>query len=313
MSWFAWLVLAVLGALVIVWAVRYRRLGLSAVPRAVGRDFLDLLKWIKNWWSVAAIIVALVCCLLLAINLFADADAFLSANADRPLLVGAVTYLPLVILILVILAGRLRVSRLTPSLSGRLVRYGAIAVVSLWLLFVLPYVAVSNHFTTTSPDWKFWLQTVAGNWSPDSFPPLSAQPAEEQKTSSVSSANLSTSAKYQFTFSAIIAVLLNNALYLIIVTLLWRFTEARERIRKMLLRQAFDAFELASRNEMLRKFVGPTATSADVARANSLILEGLANARKEAVNIISATLGPEEARALEMAQNLELPRGVAAE
>jgi hypothetical protein len=41
-------------------------------------------------------------------------DAFLSANADRLLLVGAITYLPVVIL--VILAGRLRVSRLTTSL-----------------------------------------------------------------------------------------------------------------------------------------------------------------------------------------------------
>jgi hypothetical protein len=91
---------------------------------------------------------------------------------------------------------------------------------------------------TTTPGWKFWLQTGAGNWSPDYFPPFSQKslevaPARPAQTGSA----LSSWNQYAFALSASVAFWLNNATIIFLIGLVWRF--ARERSTAMKLKTAF--------------------------------------------------------------------------
>jgi hypothetical protein len=118
---------------------------------------------------------------------------------------------------------------------------GVTLVTAGWLIFGLPWV-VSNHFDLTGEYSKFWFQTVAGNWSPDGFPAFFDPGATPDRSARV----LSRAHQYWFTLSAIFASLLNNAMILLIIGLIWRLLSELRTI--MNLRQA-----LATKDQMIQQ------------------------------------------------------------
>ncbi|SRR6266478_6882917 len=48
-----------------------------------------------------------------------------------------------------------------------------VLILAIALLFGVPLLVCASGLDITGPSWKYWLQTLAGNWSPDSFPPFS--------------------------------------------------------------------------------------------------------------------------------------------
>lgn len=79
-------------------------------------------------------------------------------------------------------------------------------------------------------EWTFWLQTVSGNWSPD-HPPVS---------------------RWAYAFSAIVAVLLNNATLLAVISLIWRLAHLWRR--DMRVNQAFTARDQMNKQALYKKF-----------------------------------------------------------
>jgi hypothetical protein len=61
----------------------------------------------------------------------------------------------------------------------------------------------------TRGQWLYWFEVAAGNWSPQDKPPVS---------------------KWAFALSAVLAVLLNNALFITVVSFLWRIWRTRMQL-----------------------------------------------------------------------------------
>jgi hypothetical protein len=129
-----------------------------------------------------------------------------------------------------------------------------------WLIFGLPWV-LGDTFDLTGQGWRFWLQTLAGNWSPDGFPPFSDQGATPERSTPV----LSNPQRYWFVFSATVAVLLNNATIIIIIGLIWRLiTELRT---VMNLRQAFATKDQMIQQALIDEFSDDEETLSKIQRA----------------------------------------------
>jgi hypothetical protein len=129
--------------------------------------------------------------------------------------------------------------------------------------------------------WIFWLQTASGNWAPTPRPDFIA--------------------KRWFAVSASLAFFLNNSLYLAIIALIWQ--NARDRRKRMTLREALDAFEIAARAQLISRFADPAV---DIRDAVSKIDEGLAEGRKEVLPIIDGVWGPGAGKAWTKAQDREI-------
>ena len=77
------------------------------------------------------------------------------------------------------------------------------ALVVVFFLFDVPFL-IGRHITgITGQNWTYWLSTAAGNWSPP-----------DKKTAE--------GLGYWYPFSITVAILLNNTLYLVIITFVWR-------------------------------------------------------------------------------------------
>lgn len=110
------------------------------------------------------------------------------------------------------------------------------------LFLLMPALLALCGWDFTTAEWRFWLQTVAGNRSPDAYPPL-VSPEAGAETNSLTRL----SARYWYAFAAILAVLLNNGLIILLIGLVWRLSA---RVRKVLMnvKQA-----LATRDEMIEQ------------------------------------------------------------
>jgi hypothetical protein len=112
------------------------------------------------------------------------------------------------------------------------------ALIVSWIFSVLVFCSpflLNGVGDITAADWKFWLQTVAGNWSPDSFPPISS--GNPPTVTPQPGPTLNPSEQYLFALSAVIAFWLNNAIILAVIGFFWRL--ALERRTAMKLRTAF--------------------------------------------------------------------------
>jgi hypothetical protein len=111
-------------------------------------------------------------------------------------------------------------------------RFATIAVTALTivvLIFDVPFLLI--HFVDpTGPDWKYWLATISGNWSPDSFPGLPSGNLTPPQ-SSQSYHILSIGELYKFSLSASLAFWLNNAIIIVVSGLVWSLFA--ERIKQM--------------------------------------------------------------------------------
>jgi hypothetical protein len=112
-----------------------------------------------------------------------------------------------------------------------------------FIVFDLPYL-LNKATDITGPYWKYWLQTVAGNWSPEAFPPFSPKPKSpdtksEPDPSQATTAQtppaqtapaLSDADRYEFSLSAALAFWLNNAIIIVLIGLVWRISIERRRL-----------------------------------------------------------------------------------
>jgi hypothetical protein len=101
--------------------------------------------------------------------------------------------------------------------------------ISFFLLVDIPYL-IKDYPTLNSATGKYWLQTIAGNWSPPQdaangggLSPPQDQPSNSQTPEPVTS-------PYGYAFSVILAILLNNTLYAVIITLVWRIITDRSKL-----------------------------------------------------------------------------------
>jgi hypothetical protein len=140
-------------------------------------------------------------------------------------------------ILLIVLLQRLVVWYWTHSLAmwaifRRHCRAIALVIASLiFLIFDLPFLV--NHVAdATNSGWKFWLETLSGNWNPDNFPALAQITGSQPPTSP----NL-TADRYMYSLAASIALWLNNAVFLIVGGLIWELVS--ERGRAMNIMQAF--------------------------------------------------------------------------
>jgi len=115
------------------------------------------------------------------------------------------------------------------------------ALIISWIFLVLVFCSpflLNEVGDITAANWKFWLQTVAGNWSPDSFPSFFSKSSGNPSTvPSQLGPTLNPSEQYLFALSAVIAFWLNNAIILAVIGFFWRL--ALERRTAMKLRTAF--------------------------------------------------------------------------
>ena len=96
----------------------------------------------------------------------------------------------------------------------------------LFLLVDLPYL-IKGYPGLTSPMGKYWLQVVAGNWSPpqDAAASIGSSPRE---SAAVTQALVPTISAYGYAFSIVLAILLNNALYVAIIGITWTIATRRD-------------------------------------------------------------------------------------
>lgn len=124
----------------------------------------------------------------------------------------------------------------------------SVAIVCGVLFVVVPVTVNYMGWDTTTAEAKFWLQTIAGNWSPDSFAPFIHSNPNEARETGKSESGLSEGDRYWFSFSAVVAILLNNGTILVIFGLIWRLIITWRNVMKMNLRQAF-----VSRDQMIKQ------------------------------------------------------------
>lgn len=82
-------------------------------------------------------------------------------------------------------------------------------------------------------EWIFWLQTLSGNWAPYDDPPVS---------------------RWSYAFSAVVAVLLNNALVFVVIGLIWRLVA--EWKKRMKLDQVLAAHDQATKLALYKRLPG---------------------------------------------------------
>jgi len=89
-----------------------------------------------------------------------------------------------------------------------------------------------------SREWLYWMQVVAGNWSPATS--LPGDPSTPHPS------------RWTFAFSAILAVFLNNSLIFAVLALLWRQFTTRRATMKLI--QAFVERDEINKTEVIREF-----------------------------------------------------------
>jgi len=94
-------------------------------------------------------------------------------------------------------------------------------------VFDVPYLT-GKTLDITTYGWKFWLQTFAGNWSPESFPPFLEASGNATKPGSISQDD-----KDLFSISAGIAIWLNNLIIIALALSLWKATIDRRSAMKL--------------------------------------------------------------------------------
>src|SRR6266404_4573452 len=165
-----------------------------------------------------------------------------------------------------------------------------VLILAIALLFGVPLLVCASGLDITGPSWKYWLQTLAGNWSPDSFPPFSPAGATPPAPA------LSVSEKYLFAFSATLAILLNNAAIIFLISIVWKLLA--ERRDAMKLRTAFAQRDLV---------IGTTVTKAlanlipekNFDQVRELVQNSIGEARAEWENTtLNDIYGPEFAEKL---------------
>ena len=132
------------------------------------------------------------------------------------------------------------------ALRKKLARYRrpALAVCLICLMLVLVLVllpwlledqlwrgASSSSRSSGDKQWLFWFEVASGNWSPAS-PPVS---------------------HWAFAFSAVVAVLLNNALLVALIGLVWRAIVVWRRVR-MQVGQAFVTRDQMNKQALFKRF-----------------------------------------------------------
>jgi hypothetical protein len=120
----------------------------------------------------------------------------------------------------------------------------AVVVATLIAVVLLPTILCWMLDASPSGEWLFWLQTAAGNWDPG------RAPAHHP---------------WLLSFSAVVAVLLNNSLAVIVLIFVWR-TVRNWRIR-MRLSQAFTARDQMHKQAMYEIFGDDPDTIERVKRA----------------------------------------------
>lgn len=103
-------------------------------------------------------------------------------------------------------------------------KWYAIAVLVILTLLLIAFYILPNRYAEflyqeDGRKARFWLQTVAGNWS-------SGSEVNELINQGVIS-------KLEFAISAAVAVLLNNFLFIIIIGFIWKFITQRKRVMRV--------------------------------------------------------------------------------
>jgi hypothetical protein len=93
-------------------------------------------------------------------------------------------------------------------------------IIGIFVFFLvdLPYL-IKDQPLLNSATGKYWLQTVAGNWAPpqDAPPPDTQNPVGQTPPPAGGGSSGPVTSPYWYAFSVILAILLNNALYLAII------------------------------------------------------------------------------------------------
>lgn len=138
--------------------------------------------------------------------------------------------LPLGLLIIALTVGTRELLRRRHALWGGFCRHlrTTILVSAVLTLMLIdgPYV-LDRLFDITSPGWKFWLQTFAGNWSPDSFP--HEDPSGGGQLSPGIVRAWSPREHFLFAISAGLAFWINNLMVVALAGWVWRLAGDRRR------------------------------------------------------------------------------------
>jgi hypothetical protein len=173
---------------------------------------------------------------------------------------------------------------------------------SIFVVIDLPFL-LNKSVNLTADSSKFWLQTFAGNWSPDSFPPLSRKPPVSDQNPKPPTSDQSQPAptlqpleRYEFSVSAVVGILLNNATIIVLLGLVWRF--AKERITAMKLKTAFAQRDLVI-GTTLANAISSLVPEKNPAQIREIVSKSILEARAEWENqTLNDIYGPEAAEKL---------------
>ena len=162
----------------------------------------------------------------------------------------------------------------------------------------------------TSVHWQYLLQILTGNWSSQQPQQQLTLPNQQERAGPQPQTpgpqrpdKLPQKEPYisdtEYVAGVIGALVINLGPYVLIFGAIWSLIQNGMKEKRMLLKEAIDAFEVAARAELIKRFaddpMGPT-------KAAEKVDEGLAEGRKAAIPIIRAVFGPEEAKVWENAQ-----------
>ena len=168
----------------------------------------------------------------------------------------------------------------------------SVTIVVIALLFGIPLLVCLCNLDITGSSWRYWLQTLAGNWSPDSFPPFSAAGVTLERPLPA----LSFSESYRFAFSATLAILLNNAAIIFLISIIWKLLA--ERRSAMKLKTAFAQRDLVI-GTTVTKAVADLVPEKNLDQIRAIIQNSIGEARTEwETNTLNDIYGPEVAEKL---------------